>query len=157
MRGKQAPKRKVDMGDVKYDNFRVAKFINYLMKDGKKSISQRIVYRALDIISKKTKEDPVEVFDKALRNLSPVLEVKARRIGGANYQIPIQVRVDRRFVLASKWLIEAARTKKGRSMEEKLAQELMDASNETGNAIKKKYDVQKLAEANRAFAHFARY
>lgn len=156
MRGKQAPKRKI-VPDVKYNNTQVAKFINYLMVDGKKSTAQKIVYRAFDIAAQKTKQDPVDIFDKAIRNVSPVLEVKGRRIGGATYQIPIQVRLDRRFVLASKWIIEAARNRKGKAMDIKLAEEFMDAANETGSAMKKKYDVQKVAEANRAFSHFARF
>lgn len=156
MRGKQATKRKITP-DVKYSNVQVAKFINYLMIDGKKSLAQKIMYDALDIVEKKTKEKPIEVFEKAVRNVSPVLEVKGRRIGGATYQIPVHVRVDRRFILAAKWLIEAARKRKGQPMQVKLASEFMDAANETGSAMKKKYEVQKVAEANKAFSHFARY
>ena len=156
MRGKQAPKRKID-ADVKYNSFQIAKFINYLMNGGKKSIASNVLYKSFDIINDKYKKNPLEIFDKAIKNVSPVLEVKGRRIGGATYQIPVQVRIERRFILASKWIIETAKARKGKSMEEKLAEEFINASDETGAAIKKKYDIQKVAEANRAFAHFARY
>lgn len=154
MRGKQAPTRKISP-DVKFDNLVIAKFINLVMKQGKKSIAQKIFYQALDIVSNKTKKDAVGVFDQAMKNVAPVLEVKSRRIGGANYQIPIEVRGDRKFGLAMRWIIEAARKKKGRSMSEKLAQEFIDASQKQGEAIKKREDVHRMAEANRAFAHFA--
>ena len=156
MRGKSAPKRKVTL-DVKYKNPHVAKFINYIMEDGKKAVAESIIYNAFDIIQDKSKQNPLDIFEKAIRNTSPMIEVRGRRIGGANYQVPVPVRVERRFILASRWLIEAARKKKGRAMEEKLAQELLDASNLAGDAIKKKEDVHKMAEANRAFAHFARF
>lgn len=156
MRGKRAPKRKVSP-DVRYKNANVGKFINYIMKSGKKSVAQAIVYGAFDIVAEKTKKDPLEVFEKALKNVSPLMEVRGRRIGGANYQIPVQVRSDRRFVLASRWLIEAANTRKGKPMSDKLAQEFMDAAENTGDAIRKKENVHKMAEANRAFAHFARF
>lgn len=119
-------------------------------------MAQSIVYDAFDIIEEKTKKNPLDIFELAMKNVSPNLEVKGRRIGGANYQIPVQVKADRRFVLASRWIIEAAKTRKGRPMSEKLAQELMDASNKEGAAMKKRENVQKMAEANRAFAHFAR-
>lgn len=155
MRGKRAPKRKIQP-DPKYDNAQIAKFINYLMQRGKKTVAQSIVYDAFDIIEEKTKKNPLDIFELAMKNVSPNLEVKGRRIGGANYQIPVQVKADRRFVLASRWIIEAAKTRKGRPMSEKLAQELMDASNKEGAAMKKRENVQKMAEANRAFAHFAR-
>lgn len=154
MRGKQAPTRKISP-DVKFDNLVIAKFINLVMKRGKKSIAQKIFYQALDIVSNKTKKDAVGVFDQAMKNVAPVLEVKSRRIGGANYQIPIEVRGDRKLGLAMRWIIEAARKKKGRSMSEKLAQEFIDASQKQGEAIKKREDVHRMAEANRAFAHFA--
>lgn len=156
MRGKKAPKRKIQP-DYKYNNVQIAKFINYLMKDGKKTVAQKVVYTCFDIIKEKTKKNPIEIFDKAMKNISPVLEVKSRRIGGANYQVPMQVRSDRRFVLASRWLLEAANGRKGKPMSEKLADELMDAANLQGEAVRKKQNVQKMAEANRAFAHYARY
>ncbi|MFH1632341.1 MAG: 30S ribosomal protein S7 [bacterium] len=155
MRGKQAQKRKIKP-DVKFGNVLLAKLINYLMLDGKKSTAQRVVYDALDVISDKTKQDPVDVFDTALKNVVPSMEVKSRRVGGANYQIPMPVRGDRRYALALKWMITAARSKKGRPMAEKLADEIIAASNNEGDAVKKKQDVQRMAEANRAFAHFAR-
>ena len=155
MRGKQAKKRQVTP-DPKYGNVQIAKFINYIMLDGKKSVAQRIVYDALDIIGDKTKQSPLDIFDLALKNVMPSLEVKSRRVGGANYQVPMPVRGDRRYVLAFRWIIAAARSKKGRPMAERLAGELLSASQEEGDAVKKKQDVQKMAEANRAFAHFAR-
>lgn len=155
MRGKQAPKRPITP-DPKYGNVRIAKFINYIMLDGKKTVAQKVVYDALDIISEKTKQDALEVFEKALKNVMPALEVKSKRVGGANYQVPMSVRGDRRYVLAYRWIIKAARTKKGRPMAERLANEFVAASNGEGDAVKKKQDVQRMAEANRAFAHFAR-
>src|SRR3989338_1116887 len=155
MRGKQAPKRKIN-ADPMYSSLNVAKLINYVMYSGKKSTAQKIVYGAFEIIKEKTKKDPLEVFETALRNISPTLEVKSRRVGGANYQIPIQVRAERRTQLAYRWLLVAARGKKGQPMKEKLASELIAASDNTGEAVKKKADVQRMAEANRAFAPFAR-
>lgn len=154
MRGKRAPKRKI-LPDVRYNNGAVAKFINYIMERGKKSVAQKIVYGAFDIIAEKTKKSPIDVFDLAIKNVSPVLEVKAKRIGGANYQVPIEVRGERRYNLACRWLINAAKAKKGRPMAEKLAQELTDASQKLGEAMKKKEEVHRMAEANKAFAHFA--
>lgn len=126
------------------------------MRRGKKSVAQRIVYDAFKIVEEKSKKNPLEVFELAMKNVAPTLEVKGRRIGGANYQIPIQVKAERRFVLASRWIIEAAKTRKGRPMSEKLAQEFLDAAKKEGSAMKKRENVQKMAEANRAFAHFAR-
>ncbi len=155
MRGKQAPKRKIE-GDIRYNDTDIAKFINYIMKQGKKSVAQKVVYGAFDIIKEKTKQDPRHVFNKALKRISPLLEVRGRRIGGANYQIPYQVRGERRFILGCRWLIEAAQSRKGRPMREKLADEIMAAANEEGAAVKKKEDIHRMAEANRAFAHFAR-
>ena len=155
MRGKSAPKRTIQ-GDVKYNDKDIAKFINYIMRRGKKTIAQNVVYGCFDIIKEKTKQDPRHVFNKALKQISPLLEVRGRRIGGANYQIPYQVRGTRRFNLASRWLIEAAKARKGKPMAEKLAAEIMAAYNGEGAAVKKKQDVQRMAQANRAFAHFAR-
>ena len=155
MRGKQAPKREITP-DPKYGNVYIAKLINSIMYDGKKSVAQKVVYDALDLIGEKTKENPLDVFDRAIKNVMPSLEVKSRRVGGANYQVPMSVRGERRYVLAYRWLITDARTKKGRPRAEKLADELAAAANNEGEAIKKKLDVQRMAEANRAFAHFAK-
>jgi small subunit ribosomal protein S7 len=155
MRGKQAPKREI-IPDAKFGSAVVAKFVNYVMKDGKKATAQRVVYTAFDMVSDKTKGDALEVFDRAVRNLQPTVEVKSKRVGGANYQVPIQVRGERRLSLAFRWLLVAARSRKGRPMADRLADELIAASNLEGDAIKKRMDVQRMAEANRAFAHFSR-
>jgi small subunit ribosomal protein S7 len=155
MRGKPAIKRKID-GDIKYNDPDIAKFINYLMERGKKSTAQKIVYESFEIVKEKTKQDPRHVFNKALKRVSPLLEVRGRRIGGANYQIPYQVRGERRFALGCKWLIEAAQNRKGKPMKEKLADEILAASNGEGSAVSKKENVHKMAESNKAFAHFAR-
>lgn len=151
----RAPRRKLD-ADHKFNNVVVAKFINYIMVDGKKSVAERVVYDAFDIISEKTKRDALEVFDEALKNVGPALEVKGRRIGGANYQIPYEVRGERRNALAMRWIIEAAQNKKGKPMANRLSTELMDAAEKQGVAFKKREDMQRMAEANKAFAHFAR-
>lgn len=141
--------------DIKYGNVTVEKLINYVMKDGKKSTARTIVYGAFDILEGQAKKPALEVFEEAMRNVSPVVEVKSRRIGGANYQVPREVRGERRLALAFRWLLEAARKKSGRSMAEKLAEELMLATKNEGNAVKKKMDTHRMAEANKAFAHFA--
>ena len=125
------------------------------MRQGKKSTAQKVVYKSFDIIKEKTKGNPIELFDKAIKNISPSLEVKSRRVGGANYQVPQPVRPDRKIQLAFRWIINAAKAKKGKSMAEKLAEELMLAVNNEGAAIKKKLDTHRMAEANRAFAHFS--
>lgn len=156
MRGKRASKRKISP-DPKYHSVQVAKFINHIMKSGKKSVAQAIIYDCFSLLEKKTKQKPLEVFEKALRNVAPAVEVKGRRVGGANYQVPIPVTGERKNNLAYRWLIEAARGKKGKSMAEKLAEEMLAALNNEGEAIKKKLDVQRMAEANRAFAHFANF
>jgi small subunit ribosomal protein S7 len=155
MRGKQASHRKIG-NDPKYSSPVVAKFVNYVMKDGKKSTAQRVVYGAFDIMEAKTKKPAMEVFDEAMKNVSPTLEVKSKRVGGANYQVPLQVRAERRIQLAFRWILTAVRSRKGKPMAEKLAFELMEAAQNQGDAVKKKMDVQRMAEANRAFAHFAR-
>ncbi|HPN14812.1 MAG TPA: 30S ribosomal protein S7 [bacterium] len=155
MRGKQAPSRSI-LPDPKYTSLSVAKLINYVMERGKKSTAQRIVYDAFDILEAKAKKPALEVFEEAVKNVSPLLEVKSRRVGGANYQIPLQVRAERRQQLAFRWLIAATRAKKGRPMAEKLAGEILAAAENQGDAVKKRQDVQRMAEANRAFAHFAR-
>ena len=155
MRGKSAPKRKID-SDLRYGDPEIAKFINYLMKDGKKSVAQKVVYGSFDIVKERTKQDPRHLFNKALKRVSPLLEVRGKRVGGANYQIPYQVRGERRFNLGCRWLIEAARGRKGKPMEMKLAEEIIAAAEGEGNAVKKRETVHKMAEANKAFAHFAR-
>lgn len=155
MRGKQAPKRKLDP-DPKFGSTQVTKLVNYIMHSGKKTVAQQVVYDCLEIVSDKTKQSPLDVFETALKNVMPSLEVKSRRVGGANYQIPMPVRGERRYILAFRWILIAARTKKGRRMAEKLAEEIIAASKGEGDAVKKRQDVQRMAEANRAFAHFAR-
>jgi small subunit ribosomal protein S7 len=155
MRHKPAPKRKIN-SDIKYNRVDVAKFINYVMKDGKKSTAQNIVYSAFAIMAEQTKQDPVEIFDTAIKNLEPAVEVRSRRVGGGNYQVPVTVNPNRRFNLACRWLLEAARGQKGKPMAEKLANELLNAYKKEGAAIKKKMDVYRMAEANRAFSHLIR-
>ncbi|OHA52064.1 MAG: 30S ribosomal protein S7, partial [Candidatus Terrybacteria bacterium RIFCSPLOWO2_01_FULL_40_23] len=133
----------------------IAKFINYMMYDGQKQTARKLVYGALKVIETQTKQNPVEVFELAIKNASPMLEVKSRRVGGATYQVPREVRGERRMALAFRWLISAARNRKAKNMIESLSAEIIDASNNTGPAIKKKEDTHRMAEANRAFAHFA--
>jgi small subunit ribosomal protein S7 len=140
--------------DPVYNNVDVEKFINQVMKKGKKTIARKIVYQAFDIVKEKTKKEPLEIFDLAIRNASPLLEIKSKRIGGATYQVPREVRGDRKLTLAVRWILLAARNKKGKPMREKLAAELIEAANNQGVAIKKKEDTHRMAEANRAFAHF---
>lgn len=154
MRGRRAIKRTIKP-DPKYNSVQIAKFINKIMKRGKKTVAQKIVYEAFDIINKKTDKEVLEIFSQAVKNVSPSLEVKGRRIGGANYQVPVVVAGERKLALAYRWLIEAAQKKKGRKMAEKLADELILASKNEGDAVKKRQDVHKMAEANKAFAHFA--
>ena len=155
MRGKKAPIRKIK-ADPRFQRVDLAKFINKIMISGKKTTAQRIVYKAFDYISNKTKQDPLEIYDTAIRNISPVLEVKGKRIGGANYQIPIVVSGGRKLTLAHRWLITASQSRQGTDMATALAQELIAASKGEGEAMKKREDVQRMAEANKAFAHFAR-
>ena len=147
------PKREV-LPDPVYGSVVVAKLINSVMLDGKKGTAQAIVYDAFEQIKAQTGEDPLEVFEKAMENIMPVLEVKARRVGGANYQVPIEVRPDRRQTLGLRWLTAYTRARGEKTMSEKLAKELMDAANGTGASVKKKEDTHKMAEANKAFAHF---
>jgi len=156
MRGKKAPKRKI-LPDPRYKSTNLAKFINYIMERGKKTVAQGIVYGAFEMLKEKTKQDPLEIFDQAIKNVTPSLEVKSRRVGGANYQIPIPVRGERKISLSYHWIIDAARHKKGKPMAEKLANELLEAYQNQGDAVKKRMDVHRMAEANRAFAHFARF
>lgn len=156
MRGKAAKKREIKP-DPKYGNVQLAKFINYVMERGKKSTAQGIVYDALEVIKAESKKDPIKVFEEAMRNLMPQLEVRSRRVGGANYQVPLPVRGERQYALASRWAIGAARAKKGQPMHKKLATVILEASQNMGDAIKKRDDVHRMAEANKAFAHFARF
>lgn len=155
MRGKKAPKRKIE-GDGRYNDADIAKFINYVMRRGKKTVAEKVVYGAFDIIKDETKQDPRHVFHKALKRVSPLVEVRGKRVGGANYQIPFQVRGERRFNLGCRWLINAADDRKGKPMHKKLAEEILDAAKGEGAAVKKREDVHRMAEANKAFAHFAR-
>ena len=140
--------------DPIYKNQTLTKFINQIMLDGKKGTAEAICYNAFNIIQEKSGKDPVEVFSTALKNVMPVLEVKARRVGGANYQVPIEVRAERRSTLALRWLVAMARKRGEKTMQEKIAGELLDASNNTGGSVKKKEDMHKMAEANKAFAHY---
>ena len=141
--------------DGKYGSAEIAKFINHVMRKGKKSTAQKAFYAAMDLIEKKHSQDPMNVFDTAIRNVGPLLEVKSRRIGGATYQVPREVRGERKFFLASNWILAAARAGKGKPIAEKLADELLLAAKNEGNAIKKRMDTHRMAEANKAFAHFA--
>ena len=142
-------------GDPVHDNILVGHFIGMIMWDGKKSIAEKIVYDAFDIIYDRTKKSGLNIFEQAIKNVSPLLQLKSRRVGGANYQVPVPVSGERRQVLAMRWIREAARGKKGKKMAEKLADELLDASNKTGSAMKKREDTHRMAEANKAFAHCA--
>ncbi|OGY92356.1 MAG: 30S ribosomal protein S7 [Candidatus Komeilibacteria bacterium RIFCSPLOWO2_02_FULL_48_11] len=154
MRGKGAPKRTISP-DPKFNSLTIAKLVNYVMERGKKTTAQKVVYDAFDLMAEKTKQDPVAIFDRALKNVTPILEVRSRRVGGANYQVPVEVRGERKLALAFRWLLLAANTRRGAAMAEKLADELMAAARGEGTAIKKREDVHRMAEANRAFAHFA--
>jgi len=147
------PKRDV-LADPMYNSKLVTKLINNIMYDGKKGVAQKIVYDAFNIINEKTGKDPLEVFNEAMENIMPALEVKARRVGGATYQVPIEVRPDRRQTLGLRWLTTYARARSERTMKERLAGEIMDAVNNTGSSVKKREDTHKMAEANKAFAHF---
>jgi len=147
------PKREI-LPDPIYKSTVVTKFINQMMLDGKKSTSESLVYSAFEIMREKTGKDPLEVFEEALKNVMPVLEVKARRVGGANYQVPIEVRAERRQTLGIRWIVTFARKRSGKNMEEKIAAELMDAANNVGASVKKREDTHKMAEANKAFAHY---
>jgi len=142
--------------DGVYNDVVVAQFINKIMKGGRKTLAQKIIYGAFTIIKEQTKKEPLEIFKMAIDNASPLLEVKPKRVGGATYQVPMEARGERKLALATKWILDAARSKKGKPMAEKLAEELILASKNEGNAMKKKADVHRMAEANKAFAHFAR-
>ena len=150
---RRAVKRDV-LPDPIYNSKLVTKLINTIMNDGKKGVAQRILYEAFDIIKEKTNQEPNEVFEKAMENIKPALEVKSRRVGGANYQVPVEVRPDRARALALRWLVQYAKTRGGHSMAENLANEIIDASNGVGSAVKKREDTHRMAEANKAFAHY---
>jgi len=152
-RRNRPPKREI-AADSKYNSVMASRFINKLMMKGKRSTAQRIFYGALDLAESRAKRPGIEVFEQALRNATPILEVKPRRVGGATYQVPVEVRPERRVSLAVRWLIQSARNRPGKSMAEKLANELLDAANNTGATIKKREDTHRMAEANRAFAHY---
>jgi len=150
-------KKSIDRGvspDPKYNSVLISKFVNRMMWQGKRSISLRLVHGALEILQAKTEKEPLEVFTKALENVKPVVEVKSRRVGGATYQVPVEIRESRREALGMRWIINAARARSGHDMSERLAAELLDAYNNTGTAFKKKEDTHKMAEANKAFAHY---
>ena len=152
-RRREVPKRIV-LPDPKYKEEVLAKFANVLMRDGKKSVAEKIVYGALDIVAEKSKADPMEVFRKALDNVRPVVEVKSRRVGGATYQVPVEIRSDRRMALAMRWLRDSARKRNEKSMGNRLAAEILEAAENRGNAVRKREETHRMAEANKAFSHF---
>jgi len=152
-RRREVAKRRI-LPDPKYNNQLVAKFTNAIMRKGKKSIAERIVYSALDIVAARTKEDPIQIFEQALENVMPVVEVKSRRVGGSTYQIPVEIRSERRMTLCIRWLVQHAKSRGEKGMEAKLAGELIDAANRRGGAVKKKEDTHRMAEANKAYAHY---
>ncbi|MCG6938520.1 MAG: 30S ribosomal protein S7 [Gammaproteobacteria bacterium] len=152
-RRREVPKREV-LPDPKFGSVEITKFVNMIMRNGKKSVAESIMYNALERINTKVDSEPMDVLDKALENVSPMVEVKSRRVGGATYQVPVEVRATRRQTLAMRWLIDAARKRGEKSMQLKLAGELMDAAENRGNAVKKREDTHRMAEANKAFAHF---
>ncbi len=152
-RRREVPKRAI-AADPKYNSVLVSKFINGLMREGKKSLARRLFYEAMDIVEKRAKEDPLKVFEKAMENVKPIVEVRSRRVGGATYQVPVEVRSDRRRALAIRWLVGFARKRGEKSMAQRLAAELLDAYNQRGAAFKKREDTHRMAEANKAFAHY---
>jgi small subunit ribosomal protein S7 len=154
MSRRNKPERREITPDVRYGNVQVANFINYVMRNGKKSLAARLVYDAFDLVEERAKRSGLEVFEQAIKNVAPVMEVKPRRVGGATYQIPMEVPTYRRFALASRWILQAARSRSGKNFSEKLAAELLDAANNTGAAIRKREETHKMAEANRAFSHY---
>ena len=154
MARRHKPEKRVTIPDPKYHDKVIAKFINDLMRSGKKSIAEKIMYGAFDIIEAKLKDDPVKLFKKALNNVKPSVEVRSRRVGGATYQVPVEVRPERRQSLASRWIVQYSKERSGKNMVEKLAAELLDAADNKGASIKKREDVHEMAEANKAFSHF---
>ena len=151
---RRRPERRVILPDPVYNDKSIAKFVNYIMVGGKKGVAEKIFYGAMEMVKSKTKSDGLKIFEKAIENTSPSVEVKSRRVGGATYQVPIEVPKGRRFYLASHWIINAAASRSGKPMSEKLANELISAANGDGGAIKKKDDTHRMADANKAFAHF---
>jgi len=154
MSRRNKPVKRIPTADPVFNSIDVSKFINRLMRRGKKSLAERIFYTALERIEERSKENPLEIFNKALKNVIPLIEVKARRIGGSTYQVPIEVRTDRGIALATTWIIQFAKARSGKSMIEKLVNEIMDAANGSGASVKKREDTHKMAEANKAFAHY---
>ena len=154
MSRRRAAEKRTILPDHKFKDLVLAKFMNRIMQDGKKSTSENIVYGAFDLVSKKTDKEAIEFFHEALNNVKPSLEVRSRRVGGATYQVPMEVRQERGTAMALRWLVTFSRARNGKSMSQKLAGELMDAANETGSAVKKRQDTHKMAEANKAFSHF---
>jgi small subunit ribosomal protein S7 len=148
------PAKRAIPPDARFNSVVVQDFINRMMRDGKKSVATRVLYDSLDLVAERAKRDAMEVLEAALKNVAPIIEVKPRRVGGATYQVPVEVSAERRQTLAMRWLLAAARSRGGRSMAEKMAAELLDAANNTGTAVKKKEETHKMAEANRAFAHY---
>jgi small subunit ribosomal protein S7 len=148
------PERRIPEPDIKYNSEIVSAFINKVMRDGKKSLARQHVYDAFDLMQARANRDPLELFEQALRNAAPVIEVKPRRVGGATYQVPVEVSSTRRLSLGVRWLLAAARSRPGKTFPEKLAAELLDAANNTGNAVKRRDDTHRMAEANKAFAHY---
>ena len=148
------PEKRVIPPDVRFNSVQVQSFINRVMKNGKKSVAARVVYESFDIIEQRSKRKGLEVFEEAIRNVSPAMEVRPRRVGGATYQVPMEVSPHRRFALATRWLLASARSRAGTSFSEKLAAELLDAANNTGSAVRKRDETHKMAEANRAFSHY---
>lgn len=152
-RRREVPKRDI-LPDPKFGSIAVSKFMNAIMQDGKKSVAERIVYGAFDIVAKKTGKEPLEVFNAAMDNIKPIVEVKSRRVGGANYQVPVEVRPERQMALAMRWLREFSRKRSEKSMGERLAAEMLEAAENRGGAVKKRDEVHRMAEANKAFSHF---
>jgi small subunit ribosomal protein S7 len=148
------PAKRTTPADARYHSPVLQEFINRMMRDGKKSVATHVMYETLTLVEARAKREPMEVFDQALRNVAPQIEVKPRRVGGATYQVPVEVAADRRMALAMRWMLAAARGRAGKSMAEKMASEIMDASNSTGAAVKRKEETHKMAEANRAFSHY---
>ena len=152
-RRREVPKREI-LPDPKFGDVTLAKFVNIMMVDGKKSVAEKIMYDALDLIGERSTEEPLDLFNQALENIKPVVEVKSRRVGGATYQVPVEVRASRRTALAMRWLVEYARARNEKSMMQRLAGEIIDAAEKKGGAVKKTEDVHRMAEANKAFSHF---
>jgi small subunit ribosomal protein S7 len=154
MSRRNKPQKRALTPDVRYQSENVQSFINRVIKNGKRSVAATIIYDAMEMVEDRTKRNPLEVFDQAMKNVAPVMEVKPRRVGGATYQVPMEVPPDRRFALATRWILQAAQARSGKSFAEKLAGEFMDAANNTGAAIRKREETHKMAEANRAFSHY---